>query len=456
MTVVAANLADEECELRDEFRKVFARGGEPAFCRAPGRVNLIGEHTDYNGLPVLPMTIADHIGVAFAPRAGGRVRMRSTPPAFPEAEFENGATIAPSETGSWDNYCKAAVAGLNEHFGVTAFSGMDMLVTGTIPIAAGLSSSSALVVACALAYLRCLDKALGEDIARLELAEVLAEAEHYVGTRGGGMDHAAILLGDVNAACVIGFFPLRFERVPLPEDHAIVVCDSLVKAKKTGQALHRYNAGPRLCQLMAALVAKQVCRDFGEEVEIVRLGDLIYGHLCLTYSEVEALFAETFPSDATTLKRAAQMLGISPEEIRAQWLGDLKEPTEGFRLRARARHQLSEYRRVEAARDCLAGGDCATLGELMNASHESCARDYEISCPELDRLAQTARASGAIGARLTGAGFGGCTVNLVPRGEIEGFRRSLEEEYYGACLGLTGDPPVFEAQASAGAGYVPV
>jgi N-acetylgalactosamine kinase len=444
--------------LKKTFAAMYPESREPFVCRAPGRVNIIGEHTDYNGLSVLPMTIDRDIWIVAAPRADHVVRMRDTDASFPPRQFVNEVAIPPSEASSWENYCKAAIEGLNQHFRIRRFFGMDLLVSGTIPMSAGLSSSSALVVACALAYLRCLGKRLGEDISRLDLAVLLAEAEHYVGTRGGGMDQAIILLGDEGMACKIDFFPMRIERVPLPNDHALVVCNSLIRAEKTGDALHRYNAGPRLCRLVCALVARQARDEFGEEVEIERLGDLWSGHLCLTDNEVAALFEKTFPRETATLAEAARTLHISPEEIRARWLGDLKEPDEGFRLKSRARHQLTEYQRVEAARDCLLSGEAAYIGTLMNQSHASCANDYEVSCPELDALVIIAREAGAIGARLTGAGFGGCTVNLVPAKRLAHFYAQVEQRYYRDYLAgrNSARPPktIFTARATAPADYL--
>lgn len=442
-------------ELKRAFCATFGPGEEPGVCRAPGRVNLIGEHTDYNGLPVLPMTIDEDIRIAFRMRKDGVVRIQDTDAAFPVREFQNEPKLTPSDAGSWENYCKAAVQGLNEHFNVRRCPGMDLLVSGTVPISAGLSSSSALVVACALAYLH----VLGEpDMPRLKLATLLAEAEHFVGTKGGGMDQAIILLGGENRACKIDFSPLHVEQVPLPADYAIVVCNSLVKAEKTGDALHRYNAGPRLCQLICAIVAKRVREEFDESIRLPRLAALWKGHLCLTDGEVTGLFAEIFSKETTTLNEAARILGITSQEVRDRWLGDLKEPRSGFALKKRARHQLTEYQRVEAARDALLAGDAETLGHLMNASHTSCAEDFEISCPELDALVKIAREAGAVGARLTGAGFGGCTVNLVPADRLDAFRTAVQERYYGGYLedrNLShSGGAIFVARAGAAAGYL--
>jgi len=444
-------------QMKKAFKQAFPDAGDPFVCMAPGRVNIIGEHTDYNGLPVLPMTIDRRIATACVLRGDARIRVRAVAPEYPPCEFENVSAIPPSPAGAWENYCKAAVEGLNRRFQPRRFPGMDLLVEGTIPMSAGLSSSSALVVACSLAYLRCLGKTLEKDITRLALASLLAEAEQYVGTRGGGMDQAIILNGDAGAACKIDFFPLRIQRVPLPSGYVFIVCHSLVKAEKTGEALHLYNAGPRLCRLITAMAAKTISRQFGASVIIERLADLWNGHLCLTSSEVAALFDETFPADRTPLTDAADYLGTTVERIREHWLGDLREPPGGFALKARARHQLTEYQRVEAARDALLADDAETLGELMNASHESCAHDYAISCPELDMLVATAREAGALGSRLTGAGFGGCTVSLVAQDRIEDFMKAIQSRYYEAYMTgrfrLDVREPMFVAQAAPAAGY---
>jgi N-acetylgalactosamine kinase len=444
-------------ELKRHFKDEYPEAGEPQVCRAPGRINLLGEHVDYNGLPVLPMATQCDIRVAFAPRTDGVIRMRDRDAEYPPREFRNAHEIAPSPTGCWDNYCKAAIQGLNRHFEQGAFPGMDMFVSGDIPVAVGLSSSSALVVVCALAYLRCLGKELEQDISRLELAAMLAEAEHYVGTQGGGMDQAIILLGKEGTACKISFGPLRTEDVPLLEDHVFVACNSLVKAKKTGDALHRYNAGPLTCRLARALVEKKAQEEFGEEVEIDRLADLWYGPLALTYREVADLFRKAFPKERMTLAEAARLLDLTPEEIRDRWLGNLKEPEGGFRLQARARHQLTEFTRVEAARDQLLAGDAEAFGALMNASHESCATDYAVSCPELDALVEVARKGGALGSRLTGAGFGGCTVNLVPKERLAAFCENVTTGYYEGYLAgreiQSGNSRILVAHAAAGAGY---
>lgn len=444
----------EAAALREQFRAHYPESGEPFICRAPGRTNLIGEHTDYNGLPVLPLAVDREIWLAFAPRNDGVIRLRDTNTVFPPAAFNNARKIPPSAPGSWENYCKAAVQGLNEFLKLAPEKGMDILVTSDLPIAAGLASSSALVVACALAYLAANDITLDRDLDRLRLAETLAEAEHYVGTRGGGMDQAVILAGGDSQACKINFFPLRVERVPLLSGHEIIVCDSTIKAEKGGAMRARYNEGPRLCALLCAIVEKQLQAEIDEDVELERLGDLFYGPLCLTFREAEDICKHAITSERMTLSEIGLKLGMSGDEVRASWLGDLPEPYGGFPLQARLRHQITEYQRVERARDALLAGDAEELGRLMNASHQSCAHDYGISCPELDRLVEVAREAGALGARLTGAGFGGATVNLVPAARVDTFLATVEDRYYRAYLRSDKPMPAFIARAAAGAGYL--
>jgi N-acetylgalactosamine kinase len=441
-------------ELKNGFHQVFPDSGEPKVCRAPGRINLIGEHVDYNGLPVLPMTLDRDIRIAFAPRNDGLVRLASPDDRFERADFENCSDIAPSASGSWDNYCKAAVQGLNGHIQPERFPGMDLFVAGDVPIASGLSSSSALIVSFSLAYLDVLGLQLDADFSRLELAALLAEAEHFVGTRGGGMDQTVILMGREHAACKISFSPLFAEEVPLFEDCEVVACDSLVKAEKSGEALHRYNAGPLTSRLIRALVERQAQRQFGEDVELERLADLWYGPLCLTNEEVRELFERTFPNETTTLQQVSAALGVTVEAIREEWIGDLVEPPAGFRLRARARHQLTEFARVETAWNMALAGDAVGFGEMMNGSHTSCAEDYRVSCPELDDLVAVARRAGSLGSRLTGAGFGGCTVNLVANADLDAFCEEVQQTYYTDRTDGCSDDTILVVRASDGAGYL--
>lgn len=441
-------------QLKDAFRAAYPLSGEPYVCRAPGRVNLIGEHMDYNGLPVLPMAIQQEIRIAFVPQRGNEVVLKNVDPRFPELSFSNARDIPPSPAGSWDNYVKAAIQHINRSMELTAFPGLECMVTADLPMAAGLSSSSALVVASALAYLAVLDQNLDREVSRLDLAEMMARAEHYVGTRGGGMDQTVILNGQSGHACKIDFFPIRVERVPILEGHVFVVCDSTVKVEKSGAALKRFNAGPRFCALACALVEQRAREEFGEEVELKRLGDMFFGPLCLTHRESESLCMRAVPEERLSTREVAERLGVDSATVRARYLDGVDEPEGGFPLLARLRHQLSEYRRVETARDALLAGDAEEFGRLMNASHRSCGDDFGISSRELDALVAAARESGALGSRLTGAGFGGATVSLVPEDRVDEFVAGVTERYYRNFLKHEGKAPIFVAQACDGAGYL--
>lgn len=426
-------------ELTQAFQQVFPEASPPIFCYAPGRVNLIGEHIDYNGMPVLPMTMDRRIAVAFSARSDALIRLVNADPTFPPATFDNLPDIPPSQKGAWENYGKAAIQGINQYFDIQPGKGIDLLVTSDIPIAAGLSSSSGLIVATALAYLHVLGKTLGGDIERIELAQCLAQAERYAGAHGGGMDQAIILLGAKDTALKIDFFPLRIEPVPLPLGYCLVVCNSLVKAEKTGAARHRYNEGPLIGKILTALVQKHLQSEWDEDIEINRLGDLWLGHLCLTHQEVQELFEAVFTCDQTTVDEIAEALQIKPARLQQEWLADIPSPPDGLSLKSKARHQRTEFHRVEMARDACEAQDGAALGRLMVESHRSCADDYGVSCPELDRLVELALEAGAVGARLTGAGFGGCTINLVPETEVDHFQQTMTQNYYRDFLNT--EPP---------------
>jgi galactokinase len=351
--------------------------------RAPGRVNLIGEHTDYNDLPVLPMALQRATELRFAPRADSRVRLRNESPRFEQREFEVSGSIPPFAQGDWGNYAKAAAQELAREHGVRR--GFDALVSGDVPEAAGLSSSAALVVACGLALAACNDLALEP----LAMAESLARAEQYVGARSGGMDQAACIAGRAGHALKIDFAPLRVEPVPLPAGWRFVIAHSLVHADKAGGAREAYNARRADCERALAELTSR-----GELAgEPRRYPELLARH------------------------GAARLVGAASRVL---------EPA----LLARFRHVVTEAARVEAAREALLAGDAARFGRLMDESHASLATDYEVSHRELDELVSSARSAGALGARLTGAGFGGCAVALVLERDVERVLAGLRDGFY--------------------------
>jgi len=342
-------------------------GYAPSFVvAAPGRVNLIGEHTDYNDGFVLPAAIDRHILVAVAPREDRAVRLYA-------ADFDEMAAFGLDDLHSdadqaWSNYERGVAWALQEAH--HALGGMDAVITGDVPIASGLSSSAAVEVATA----HCFEVASGFELDGVERALLCQKAENeFVGMRCGIMDQYVISLGRREHALLIDCRSLESRPVSLPMGYSLVVCDT---AKRRGLVGSEYNTRRQECETGARLLGLQALRDIGPEEFMVRQAEL---------SEV---------------------------------------------IRKRCRHVVTENRRVLDAVEALRSGDLVRFGSLMNASHLSLRDDYEVSCPELDAMVEAAwRQEGVVGARMTGAGFGGCTVNLVALQAAEAFRHHVAQEY---------------------------
>ncbi|NLF38095.1 galactokinase [bacterium] len=418
--------------LAAAFSQAYPEANEVFVVRAPGRVNLIGEHTDYNGLPVMPMAISRDVLIMAAPAAGPVSRAVNTDARFAPREFAIERSIPPFERGDWGNYLKSATQGLVDHWGGSdGLRGVLMAVDGTVPIASGLSSSAAFTIAAALALLH----ANRRTIEPREFAERMASSDHYVGMASGGMDQAAAILGQTGKALKIDFHPLRVQAVALPADAAIVVCNSRVEAAKAGSARDGYNRRTVECRLAAAVLhargagmSKPAPALLGEWLanETNGFDDAL--------RKIDLLLHEggyPIPELCTALDITAETAAGVYCKTKA---GDrYPEPSGGFELKKRARHVITEARRVAQSFELLnrMPKDAARqFGALMNASHQSCRDDYEISCAELDELVSAARKAGAFGARLTGAGFGGCTVNLVPAADVAAFMKAVAGAYY--------------------------
>ncbi|NQT81406.1 galactokinase [bacterium] len=441
--------------LVSKFMAEFTAAKKVTIVRAPGRVNLIGEHTDYSGLPVLPMAIPREITCCSRKRQQKKVRVRNTDNKYPPFEFLVRRRIAFSENGHWGNYVKAAFQGLADHFGsATSLPGMDMVFDGNIPTGAGLSSSSALVVAAALAILSHTQKKVEKE----ELAEAMAAAECYVGTRGGGMDHAASLLSESGKALKIDFFPLRVQPVDIARGFSILVCNSMIVAEKSGGARQEYNRRALECKLASAILSQSA-----DMKKAKRLGDV--------YREMGAplllrLIRTELHSRPYSLKDVAKILNMTPAELETRFgdsIGSLSKNISNkvLHLKSRAVHVVSEAARVEDGAIVMRKGDGNAFGAVMNASHASCRNNFGVSCEELDLLTKIARENGAVGARLTGAGFGGCTVNLVYQQDVEAIKSKIAARYYGKFLKhahpdeyasyKAGEEVIFEFRAAAGA-----
>ena len=317
---------------------------------APGRVNLIGEHTDYSGLPVLPFALAQGIAVVANAAADAQLTIRSVDSQhFPTERLPLAELHTRSRRGTWTDY---VIAGLRV---TPPPRGCELLVAGDLPVAAGLSSSSALVCASALLF-----APAAAD--RLHLAEAAAAAERYVGTHSGGMDQAASLLGAAGHALLLLFRPLRVRRVTVPTDLAIVVADSGIRAEKAGLAQRAYNDRVASCRAAAALLGAP----------------------------------------------AGGLLADVPGPDRQQRALALVDPV----LARRAGFVFAEAERVLAAAAALEAGDLTALGHLLQASHRGLRDEYEVSHPAVDALVDASMHHGALGARIVGAGFGGAAIAL--------------------------------------------
>jgi N-acetylgalactosamine kinase len=334
------------------------------------------------------------------------------------------------------------------------------VIEGTVPPAAGLSSSSALVVLTALMF----TAANSLEIPFETLAQLLAEGEKYVGTQGGGMDQAASLLSTPGKAIKIDFDPFDVRDVRMPPGFTVVVADSTVKAAKSGDAMDRYNLRTIECSLGVALLKRSLEERSGRTVEFELLGDFTPENLGMDREEILDYVEKTLTLPSYGLDDIAGFLGRKSSEVEAEFSrrrdgSILSEPEGGYKIRQRVLHVLTEWKRVEDSVTALAAGDSERFGELMTRSHESCRDLYEISCVELEALTSAARQAGALGSRLTGAGFGGCTVSLVRDDAAERFMDEVFRRYYREYLensDVEREEVIFPCKPGGGAGTEPL
>jgi galactokinase len=343
----------------------------------PGRVNLLGEHVDYNGGPVLPAAIDRAVHLAAAPNRDGLITLvaldldkRVT---FRLESLESKTDIEGRRLPSWALY-PAGVAWALKEAGLEV-CGIQGVYTSQVPIGAGLSSSAAVEVAFATAW----QAMCGWKAERLTLARLCQRAENaYVGVNCGLMDQFASACGVAGHCLYFDTRSLEWEPVPLPARTAIVVADSGVRRSLANSA---YNERRAACE---------------EAVRII----------------------QKYKPEVTSLR------DVSPVEFAAY--SEFLPPA----VRKRADHVVHEIARVQSAVTALRRGETQTFGALMYAGHASLRDLYEVSIPELDTLVEIARKQpGCIGARLTGAGFGGCTVNLVNEGQAPEFIQGLKDSY---------------------------
>ncbi len=400
-------------------------GCKPAFlCRAPGRVNIIGEHIDYSGYGVLPMALEQDVAIASKPNTDGIIRFVNLNPNYPDHSCPVEGFSIDKEDIKWYNYILCGVKGMLEYLNIESPVGMDLVVEGSVPPAAGLSSSSAVVCCSALTTI-CNNKVALPS--RNELARLCAKCERFIGTEGGGMDQAISYLGESGKAFMIEFNPIRASEVQLPEGFSFVISNTLVSSNKAAESF--YNIRVSECRVAAKVIAKEKGLDWKNVNKLGELAD----SLKMSCSEMVKVVEDCLHEGSYSLEEIAQILEVDTNFV-TECVNRKARDVKVFKLRDRACHVYIEADHVykfKATSECGRGEDTAVeLGKLMDASHESCRKKYECSCDKLDEVVGLAKEAGALGSRLTGAGWGGSAVSLVRTENVQCFLRKLEEEYY--------------------------
>lgn len=379
-------------ELKGLFRATFDNTREPLLAYAPGRVNLLGEHTDYNEGFVFPMAIDAGISIVGACNGDTNVNLYSLD--YDARDRFDLTDITPALDKKWTNY----IRGICREFQLAGLEpqGMDVLIKGNVPQGAGLSSSAALEVAAALL----ITSLQGWNLGAVELVKLAQRAENnFVGVASGIMDQFASMMGQKDHALLLDCRTLEYELIPTPfaeQGFAVVVTNSQVRRGLVDSA---YNT------------RRQECNEAVEELK-----PYLPGITVLRDVSVEDLpFVNALP------------------RVLAQ----------------RARHVVTENNRVLVATSALKAGNLGRFGEELTASHRSLQQDFEVSCPELDLLVELAlKVPGVLGSRMTGAGFGGCTVSLVPRSRLSLFKETVAGEYE-AKMALQPEFYIFSASQGA-------
>lgn len=451
------------------FKELYGDKSPSFIARSPGRVNIIGEHIDYSLYEVLPMAIAADVlvAVAHSPQnasdQGAKISIANIDAEkFKPADFavsKDGNIEIDASTHEWTNYFKAGLSGAigllrkkNQDFSPC---NMQILVDGAVPVGGGLSSSAAFVCASALAVLRS-NKV--EHVSKRELVELAIVSERSVGVNSGGMDQAASVFSIKGDALSVSFSPqLHAEAIAFPKlDSPItfMIAQSFVAADKHVTAPECYNLRVVECSLaadvMAAALRLKLPHDASPLNRSLRGLQTAYfnstGEDAAPKEQLQqmlALVLKILPkTQGYTLEDIASLLSLPASTLWERITAEFPIRASRFLLAQRATHVFSEALRVLEFKSLLrhrpdlqqssepASDLLPRLGALMNSTQSSCRDVYDCSCPELDRLCEIAREAGAYGSRLTGAGWGGCTVHLVPKDQVDAVRAAWVEQYY--------------------------
>ncbi|KAI5918532.1 ribosomal protein S5 domain 2-type protein [Camillea tinctor] len=457
-------LADQTARWNNLLERFQTLYGRPAqfVSRSPGRVNIIGEHIDYSLYSCLPMGMTPDVIIAVStdlePSQEGTYKIKIAnleDQRFPSREFDIPfAEVDIDATKSeWTNYFKSGLRGalqlLRKKFGDDFKpTSMQVLMHGTVPAGGGLSSSAAFVTASALAVMI----ANGvKDVDKKDLTEVAIVSERAVGVNSGGLDQSASVFSKMGSALLVSFVPsLSCRPVFFPKtdpELCFMVAQSYVTSNKQETGPVRYNLRVVECSMAAAYLNAKLCPGTELPKDAGPLGVSIRGFhenyfrgtskpMSAQLAELITLTQQTLTQEqGYTVSEIAAGMGVSAADVQARFLSSFPVRGEHFKLRQRALHVFTEALRVlqflSLLEDATPGADYnARLGALMNQTQDSCRDLYECSCPELDELCAIAREAGSYGSRLTGAGWGGCSVHLVPADKVDQIRGALVDRYY--------------------------
>ncbi|KAK7329586.1 hypothetical protein VNO77_23756 [Canavalia gladiata] len=435
--------------LKSKFLEIF--GHQPQlFARSPGRVNLIGEHIDYEGYSVLPMAIRQDTILAIRKNEGQNVlRIANvndqayapcTYPADPNQELD-------LKNHKWGHYFICGYKGYYDYAKLKGVAvgkpvGLDVLVDGTVPQGSGLSSSAAFVCSSTIAIMA----AFGVNFPKKEVAQVTCECERHIGTQSGGMDQAISVMGKAGFAELIDFNPIRATDVELPRGGTFVIAHSLAESQKAVTAATNYNNRVLECNLASIVLGIKLGIKPQEAISKVKTLSDVEG-MCVSFarsrssSDPVLAVKEFLKEEPYTAHEIEEITG---EKLTSSFSNnpaylDVIKVTKQYKLHQRAAHVYSESKRVHAFKDTVSSKlseeeKLKKLGDLMNESHRSCSVLYECSCSELEELVKICRDNGALGARLTGAGWGGCAVALVKDNIVPQFILNLKERFYQARI----------------------
>ncbi|KAL3428071.1 galactokinase [Phlyctema vagabunda] len=443
--------------LLTQFKSNYEHPAE-FVARSPGRVNIIGEHIDYSLYSVLPMAItADALlATSSSPSTSDTTFKISVSNVlsskFPAHEFEIpfDEVEIDSKVHEWTNYFKSGLRGAldilrKKHGKGWKPKNLEVLMDGTVPAGGGLSSSAAFVSASALAVLY----ANGEtEIDKTQLTELAIVSERAVGVNSGGMDQSASVLSIRGSALFVSFQPsLTARPVFFPKttpELSFVIAQSFVAADKHVTGPVCYNLRVVECSLAAAYLGARLTPSKPLPADSGPLGVSLRGFHNNYFEGTSKSFEDQLTEliqltekflakeEGYTREEIGSVIGLSVDELNERYTSTFPVRASHFKLRQRALHVFSEALRVLRFLSLLETGKQVnqSLGDLMNTTQDSCRDVYECSCPEIDELCKIARGAGSYGSRLTGAGWGGCSVHLVPSDKVEAVKLAWEKEYY--------------------------